>query len=631
MAAQSAPMNDFTERRHAARKVAEQKAQARTLARSQSISEKLATAAEEVSSAIAEAGSAVREIQKSMQSIASATDEANAAAEESRAAINQIEKSADSSQENARHSRDAVALLLQQVRSSNAEITGVVSGVLEAASANTQSAEMIAELKVLSADISQIVSTVAGIADQTNLLALNAAIEASRAGKTAAVSRSWRKRSGYLAERSEKSARQIQTSVDEIQSQIGLISAEALRAGERGRRDADNAKAVTVDLKQIEGACAEMQRASEILAANAAAMLKAGKEYLSEAEQIASAADQTASGCSQALRAVEEQGKAFEEIGEASQNLVLLSNALRTSTSAQKASEELAAAAEELSANTDETKAAAAQIATAIEEIEKAARLQSRSCESSAQVGVRLNDLAKKNQAHSDQSLAQVRQAVQLLDQNRARIDQLASSIKESQASSIPLQRSVASLDDLVGSIEKTVDGIVMISLQTNMLAVSGSIEAARVGDYGRGFSVVAKDVRSLAKETEESIGRIKDIVRAIQTQIRKVNATVDVAANRAGESAGRANAAASGLLAIEDIARQVAVGIEAIARAMNETQEAIQQARQASEQISAASEEISRSTSEAASAAEESNKAVAEIASAIEEIASQADDLQNR
>ena len=184
-------LGELTERRQAARRVAEQRARTRTLARSQSISEKLAIAAEEVSSAITEAGSAVHEIHKAIQSIASAAEESSSAAEESRSAISQIEKTADSSHANARQSHDAVTLLLQQVRASGVEITSVVNGALESASANTQSAEMIGQLELLSNDISKIVSTVAGIADQTNLLALNAAIEASRAARSRSLDAGW--------------------------------------------------------------------------------------------------------------------------------------------------------------------------------------------------------------------------------------------------------------------------------------------------------------------------------------------------------------------------------------------------------------------------------------------------------
>jgi hypothetical protein len=55
------------------------------------------------------------------------------------------------------------------------------------------------------------------------------------------------------------------------------------------------------------------------------------------------------------------------------------------------------------------------------------------------------------------------------------------------------------------------------------MLAVSGSVEAARAGDVGKGFAVVSKDIRSLAQDSGENAGRIKDTVRAIRDQIAAV------------------------------------------------------------------------------------------------------------
>jgi methyl-accepting chemotaxis protein len=97
--------------------------------------------------------------------------------------------------------------------------------------------------------------------------------------------------------------------------------------------------------------------------------------------------------------------------------------------------------------------------------------LQSRSCETSAQVGGRLAQLAAETTQHADTSLVQIRSAVQLLDRNRTNINKLAESIQESQASSSALFESVSSLDDLARNVEKAVDTIVMISLQTNMLA----------------------------------------------------------------------------------------------------------------------------------------------------------------
>jgi methyl-accepting chemotaxis protein len=68
--------------------------------------------------------------------------------------------------------------------------------------------------------------------------------------------------------------------------------------------------------------------------------------------------------------------------------------------------------------------------------------------------------------------------------------------------------------------IDKIVDAITQVSIQTNMLAVNGSIEAARAGEYGKGFVVVATDIRNLAHDSAENADRIKDLVKSIQDQI---------------------------------------------------------------------------------------------------------------
>ena len=81
----------------------------------------------------------------------------------------------------------------------------------------------------------------------------------------------------------------------------------------------------------------------------------------------------------------------------------------------------------------------------------------------------------------------------------------------------------IAGLEAISRSVDKIVDGIGMVSIQTNMLAVNGSVEAARAGDFGKGFAVVSKDIRNLARDSGENAGRIKDTVRAIQDQITAV------------------------------------------------------------------------------------------------------------
>ena len=91
--------------------------------------------------------------------------------------------------------------------------------------------------------------------------------------------------------------------------------------------------------------------------------------------------------------------------------------------------------------------------------------------------------------------------------------------------------------------IEKIVDAIALIAVQTSMLAVSGSVEAARAGDAGRGFAVVSNDIRSLAREASQNVERAKDTVLGILDQIATLkrdleqvaaNAEIEVQGNRA-------------------------------------------------------------------------------------------------
>jgi methyl-accepting chemotaxis protein len=163
--------------------MAEDKARARTVARSQAVAEKLSSATEQVASAISEATGAVEELEKTMHTIAAGAEESSAAAEESRAAINQIERASDGANNGADICLRRVNELQTVAKSTMADIETLMKGVGDAAEASMQSAKMIGELERQSEEIGKIVHAVTRIADQTNLLALNAAIEAARAGE----------------------------------------------------------------------------------------------------------------------------------------------------------------------------------------------------------------------------------------------------------------------------------------------------------------------------------------------------------------------------------------------------------------------------------------------------------------
>jgi methyl-accepting chemotaxis protein len=162
------------------------------------------------------------------------------------------------------------------------------------------------------------------------------------------------------------------------------------------------------------------------------------------------------------------------------------------------------------------------------------------------------------------------------------------------------------------------------------MLAVNGNVEAARAGEYGRGFSVVAGDIRSLANESSENADKIKDLVKNVQTQITKVAGDIEMAGSKGRAEVERAKASTANL---DWIARETDVmvtDVREIAKGSGEVAAGLEQAGKTSQQIATAAEETGRASTEAAGASEQGLKAAQEIAQAIEDIASQADELQN-
>jgi methyl-accepting chemotaxis protein len=178
--------------------------------------------------------------------------------------------------------------------------------------------------------------------------------------------------------------------------------------------------------------------------------------------------------------------------------------------------------------------------------------------------------------------------------------------------------------------IDKIVDAITTVSIQTNMLAVNGAIEAARAGEFGKGFVVVATDIRNLAHDSSENADRIKDLVKAVQDQIGVVSRDLDEIVSAAMDEVEKAKASTVNLVTIESDIGVMEKGTQGILAASNEIASAIGQVKKGVEQISAAAQEADKAASEGANAAKQQSQGAEELAAAIEEIASLADELQS-
>ncbi|MFF2179541.1 methyl-accepting chemotaxis protein [Lysinibacillus sp. NPDC058147] len=120
--------------------------------------------------------------------------------------------------------------------------------------------------------------------------------------------------------------------------------------------------------------------------------------------------------------------------------------------------------------------------------------------------------------------------------------EDLLETVKEVSQESADNVRNLAQLQKQAESIKGIVKTIQEIASQTNLLALNAAIEAARAGEYGRGFDVVAKEVRKLSARVEQSISEVKDNVEGIEREIGKVTESITRIAEKIEKTNGQIN-----------------------------------------------------------------------------------------
>jgi methyl-accepting chemotaxis protein len=615
----------------ARRASAEPQRRQRTFARQQKAAERVASATTQVASGIAEASSACDQLRSAMTQIASGAAQAASAAEQSQRAMTRIAGNIRSSAEAADTSLRKTETLRGLIGSVATRIGGSIANISQGAERQAASVATVEELDRQAANIGDIVKAVARIADQTNLLALNAAIEAARAGQHgkgfAVVADEVR----TLAETSEKSARDIQDLVGQIQRDVKVIADGINASAAAARTEAENGSAVTAQLHAIRGDIeAIVAGARDILTASDEANAAAG-EAQKGAEAISAAAQEQSAACEEAVKTVEQQTTALAQSEQASGELSEISEELKNSTDIGKSAEEVASASEELSAAVEEINRAAAEIMTAIEQISRGAQQQGAATQQSVAAIVQIQKSAQLANDRAGLALQKGEAMAAALQGNAEAVERMISGVEQSVRDNAASRGQVNALEQVSRRIDKIVDAITTVSIQTNMLAVNGAIEAARAGEFGKGFMVVSTDIRNLARDSSENAERIKDLVKSVQDQIVVVRRDLEDTATLAAAEVEKNKAITADLQTVAADMQVVVEGNQVIARSATDILGALDEAKRGVDQVASAATQASAAANQAAQAAREQSKGAEELAAAVEEIASLADELQTR
>jgi methyl-accepting chemotaxis protein len=595
------------------------------------VSERVAAATEELASGLTQASAAAEELRRSMEQIAAGADEASGASHEQLEAVKSVAanlKVARVEADNARRRTEATQVSLTEAAT---QITGSVQAIERNAERQVKSGEIIGELQRRAQDISEITGTVSRISDQTNLLALNAAIEAARAGDHgrgfAVVAEEVR----ALAEASDKSALEVKGLAEEIQTNVQAAVAVVKNAAGVAVAQAQtgaSAVEILVAIRDDMGRLAEGSQETLLAALEAE---RAIVEVQKGAELVASAAEEQASAANEAQSAIGQQAQSLDQGQTAAQSLASLSEQLRGGTAGRSAPEQIASTAEELSASIQELSSAASEIMAAVEQINRGSQQQAAAAQQTSAALAQVERSAQVAQERGKVASERVGMMEKALGETRSSIEQLVVGVGEALGQTRGSLETIIQLETIGRKIEKIVDSITLVTIQTSMLAVSGAVEAARAGEAGRGFALVSNDIRGLAREASESVERVKDTVRAILDQMAVLRRDLEqiIGAAELEEQNNRAV-----IKALEGVTGEIgALGKanHAILQGADAILSGAGQTSAAAKQIAAAAEEASAASRQAATASAEQARGADDLAAAIEEIALLSDELKKQ
>ena len=303
-------------------------------------------------------------------------------------------------------------------------------------------------------------------------------------------------------------------------------------------------------------------------------------------------------------------------------------NAMEQSRKAEEAMEQANAASAEAQAKTEAMLAAAdklEQVGSVVSsastelsaQIEQSDRGAAESASRLSEAATAMNEMnatvqaVARNAGTASSASAETKQKAEAGAQV---VEQAVHGIGEVHQMSLALKKDMGQLNEHAQDISRIMGVISDIADQTNLLALNAAIEAARAGEAGRGFAVVADEVRKLAEKTMASTQDVGNAIKAIQESTGKSMEGMDAAVRRVAE--------------VNELATRSGQALQDIVATVETTADQVNAIATASEEQSAASEEINQSIVQVNDMSRQTAEAMGQAANAVSDLARQAQGL---
>lgn len=309
-----------------------------------------------------------------------------------------------------------------------------------------------------------------------------------------------------------------------------------------------------------------------------------------------------------------------DEIGVLGKAIIDMRNKLASLvTKVAESSELVAASSEQLSANSEQTSTGSEEISKSVIVIANNTNDQLKSITEAVDITQEISNNIQQAAENAGKTADVAQMTLKATQIGERAIAKTKGQMNNIENTVNGIDQVIKKLGDRSNEIGQIVETIAGLAEQTNLLALNAAIEAARAGEQGRGFAVVADEVRKLAEESQESTKRISDLIEQIQSDTDKaVNAmksgTNEVkkgmeVVSEAGESFGTISKYVDRITGqiqeISDTTKKIALGSQKVVSAMGQVEISGKEASEQSQSITASVEEQTASMQEIAASSQ--------------------------